>query len=225
MMLIWMAASLWVKEVHHNCGGWKIKSQPQVTGPQLQLPSGKGETYWKDTGDSGCRNQSRSKTSVTIVVVHSWSHVPLFVILWAAACQAPPSFTISWSLLKLMFIESMMPSNHLILCHPLLLLPSIFPSIRIFFYKIYKISQFFPSGGQSIGASTSASVLSMNIQGWFPLGFFGLIALLSKGLSRVFSSTTVWKHQFFSTQPSYGPTLTSLHDYWKNNSDYMDLCQ
>ena len=90
-----------------------------------------------------------------------------------------------------------MPSNHLIFCHPLLLLPSIFPSIRIF-----PMSQFFTSGGQSIGASASASVLPMNIQDCFPLGLTGLISLQSKGLSRVFSNTTVQKHQFFSTQVS-----------------------
>ena len=66
----------------------------------------------------------------------------------------------------------------------------------------FPVSQFFASGGQSIGASSSASVLPMNIQVRFPLGLTGLISLLSKGLSRVFSSTTVWKHQFFSTQPS-----------------------
>ena len=76
------------------------------------------------------------------------------------------------------------------------------------------------SGGQSIGVSASTSVLLMNIQGWFPLELTGLISLQSKGLSRVFSSTTVWKHQFFSTQP-----FTSIHDYWKRHSfDYMDLC-
>ena len=87
--------------------------------------------------------------------------------------------------------ESMRPSNHLILCHPLLLPPSIFPSIRVF-----PMSQLFTSGGQSIGASVSASGLPMNIQGWLPLGLTGLISLKSKGLSRVFSSTTIWKHQF-----------------------------
>ena len=65
----------------------------------------------------------------------------------------------------------------------------------------------------------------MNIQAWFPLGLTGLIILLTKELSRIFSSTTVQKHQFFSTQPSYGPTFTSAHDNWKNhNFDYMDLC-
>ena len=83
-----------------------------------------------------------------------------------------------------------MPSNHLILCRPLLLLPSDFPSIRSF-----PVSQFFASGGQSIGASASASVLPMNIQDKFPLGRTGLISLQSKGLSRVFSNTTVQKHQ------------------------------
>ena len=73
---------------------------------------------------------------------------------------------------------------------------------------------------------SSASVLPVNIQGWFPLGLAGLISLLSKGLSRVFSSTTIQKHQFFCTQPFYGPTLTSVHDYWENHSfDYMDLTQ
>ena len=64
------------------------------------------------------------------------------------------------------------------------------------------MSQLFPSGSQSIGSSASASVLPVNIQGWFPLGLTGLISLLSKGISRVFSGTIVWKHQFFGTQPS-----------------------
>ena len=108
---------------------------------------------------------------------------------WTVACQASLSFTISWSLLKFMSIKSLMPSNHLILCHPLLLPPSIFPSIRTF-----PMSQFFASGGQSIGASASASAFPMNIQDWFPLGWTGWISLQSKGLSRVFSSATVWEH-------------------------------
>ena len=106
----------------------------------------------------------------------------------------------SWSLFKLMSIASVMPSNHLILCHPLLFLPSIFPSIRVF-----SNDQFFPSGDQSIGASASAAILPMNIQDWFPLGLTGLISMLSKWLSRVFSSTTVSNHQFFGTQPSLWP--------------------
>ena len=89
----------------------------------------------------------------------------------------------------------------------------------------FLMSQLFTSGGRSIGASALASVLPMNIQGWFSLGLTGLISLLSKGLSRVFSSTTVQEFKFFGAQPCYGPTLTSVHDYWKNHSfDYTDLC-
>ena len=106
-------------------------------------------------------------------------------------------FPVPHYLLKLMSIGLMMPSNHLILCHPVLLLPSVFPSIRVFFRN-----RLFISGGQSVGASASASVRLMNIQGGFPLGLTGLISLLSKGLSRAFSSTTVRKYQFFSAQPS-----------------------
>ena len=88
----------------------------------------------------------------------------------------------------------------------------------------FPISQLFASGGQSIGASALASVLPMNIQGCFPLGLTGLISLQSKGLSRVFSSTMIWKHQLFNYSVLsllYGLTLTSLHDYWKShNYDY-----
>ena len=80
------------------------------------------------------------------------------------------------------------------------------------------MSQLFTPGGQSIVASASASVLPMNIQDWFPLGWTGLISLQAKGASRVFSKTTVQKHQFFDAQLSLCPTLTSIHDYWKNHS-------
>ena len=88
----------------------------------------------------------------------------------------------------------------------------------------FLVSQFFASGVQSIG-SASASIFPTNIQGQFSLGVTGLISLLSKGLSRVFSSTTIWKHQFFRTQPFYDPILTSLYEYWINYSfGYMDIC-
>ena len=93
--------------------------------------------------------------------------------------------------------ESVIPSTHLILCHSLLLLPSIFFSIRVF-----STSQLFSSGGQSIGVSPSASVLPMNTQDWSPSEWTGWISLQSKGLSRVFSNTTVQKHQFFGAQLS-----------------------
>ena len=94
-----------------------------------------------------------------------------------------------------MSIESAMPSNHLILYWPLLLLPSIFPVSGS-----SPMSWLFTSNGQIIGAS--AWVLPMNIQGWFPLEWTDFISLLSRRLSRVFSSTTIWMHQFFDAQPS-----------------------
>ena len=100
--------------------------------------------------------------------VQSLIHVQLFVTPWTVACQASLSFTISWSLLKPMSIESVMPSNHLILCCPLLLLPLIFPSIRVFSNE-----SALTLGGQSIRAS--ASVLPKNIQGWFPMGNHWLV--------------------------------------------------
>ena len=112
---------------------------------------------------------------------------------WTAVHQASLTFTISDSLLKLMSIELMMPSSHLILCHPLLLLPSIFPSIRV-----CSKESAVASGGWSIGAWASASVLPMSIQSWFPLGLTGLI-LLSNGFPRIFSRTTFWKHQDYKS--------------------------
>ena len=89
----------------------------------------------------------------------------------------------------------------------------------------FPMNRFLASSGQSIGASVSASVLPMNIQGWFPLGLTILISLLSKGLLRVFSSTTVKSISSSMLSLLYGPAFTSLHDYWKNYSfEYMNLC-
>ena len=134
---------------------------------------------------------------ILIVVVQLLSHVPLFVTL-TAAHQVPLSSPVSWSLLKLMSNESVMLSNHHILCHSLLLFClQYFPASGSF-----PMIWLFTSSGQSIGAPASASVLPVNIQVLFPLGWTGLISLQSKGFSRVFSNTTVRKHQFFGTQPS-----------------------
>ena len=132
-----------------------------------------------------------------VAVVQLLSRVWLFVTPWTAAHQASLSITISQSLPKLMSFKSVMPSNHLILCRPLLLLPSISPNIRVFSNK-----SVLHIGGQSVGASDAASGLPMNIQDWFPLGWTGGISLQFKGLSRVFSNTTVQNHQFFGVQPS-----------------------
>ena len=124
------------------------------------------------------------------------SNIQLFVTPWTTAYQASLSITNSWSLLKPMSIESMMPSNHLILCCPFSHLQS-FPASESF-----PMSQFFSSGGRSIGISASPSVLPMNMRDWFSLGWTGWISLHSKGLSRVFSNSTVQKHQFFGAQLS-----------------------
>ena len=126
--------------------------------------------------------------------VQSFSHVRLFTTPWTAARQAPLSITNSQRRPKPMSIVLVMPSNHLILCHPLPLLPSIFPSIRVFSNESAIWIRW-----PSIGVSASTSVLPMNTQDW-SLGWTGWISLQSKGLSRVFSNTTVQKHQFFSTQ-------------------------
>ena len=125
------------------------------------------------------------------------SHVRLFATPWTAACRAFLSITSSWSLLKLMSIESMMPSNNLIFCYPLLLLPSIISSIRVFSNESVLCIRWPKYWSFSFSVSPS-----MNIQDWFPLGWTGWISLESKGLSRVFSNTTVQKHQFFGAQLS-----------------------
>ena len=133
--------------------------------------------------------------------VQSLSRVWLFVIPWIAAHQISLTFTISWSFLTLMSIELVMPSNHLILCCPLLLLLQFFPA-----WESFPMSWLFVSRGQSIGASASALVLPMNIQGRFHLRLIGLISL-SKGLSRVFSITTTESISSSVFSLLYDPTL------------------
>ena len=123
------------------------------------------------------------------------SRVWPFATQWTTARQASLSITKSQSLPKLMFIESVMPSNHLILCRPFSS-PQSLPASGSF-----QMSQLFTSGGQNTGASASTSILPMNTQDW-SLGWTGLISLQYKRLSRLFSNTTVQKHQFFSAQLS-----------------------
>ena len=123
------------------------------------------------------------------VIVHLQPHA------WTAAHQASLSITSFQSLLKFMSIESVMPSTHLLRC-PLLLLPSVFPSIRVFSSESALCISWL-----KYGVLTSPSVLPMNIRDWFPLGWTGWISLQSKRLSRVFSSSTVQRHEFFGTQP------------------------
>ena len=144
-------------------------------------------------------------------VATSW--LTFLVMQWSAAHQASLSFTIFRSLLKFMAIESVMPSSHLIFCCPLLLLPSIFPSIRVF-----SMSWLFALGSQSIRASASASVLPMNIQSWFPLGLTGLISMPTKELSSLhqhdsLKASILHRSAFFMGQLSHlymttGKTIT-----------------
>ena len=129
--------------------------------------------------------------------VQSLSRVRLFATPWIAAHQASPSITNSRSSPKPKSVESVMPSSHLILCCSLLLLPPIPPSIRVFSNES-TLHMRWPK----CWVSASASVLPMNTQDWSPLEWTGWISLQSKGLSRVFSSTTVPKHQFFRAQHS-----------------------
>ena len=125
-----------------------------------------------------------------------WSVTKSYLTPWTTACQALLFSTISRSLLKFMSFESMMLSNHHMLYCLLLLCLWSFPASESFL-----VSQLSVSSGHCIGTSTSTSVLPMNIQCWFPLGLTGLISLLSKRFSRVFSST-ILKHRFFGAQPS-----------------------
>ena len=129
--------------------------------------------------------------------VQSLSRVWLFATPWIAARQASLSITNSWSSLRLTFIELVMPSSHLILCRPLNLLLSSLPASESF-----PMSQLFAWGGQSTGVSALASFLPKNTQDRSHLEWTGWISLQSKGFSRVFSNTTVQKHQLFSAQVS-----------------------
>ena len=134
---------------------------------------------------------------MTFSSVQLLSCVQLFVTPWTSVCQASLSINKFRNFLKLMSIESVMPSNHLILCLPFSSCLQSFPESGSL-----TMSQFFASGGQSIGVSASTSVLPMNTQDWSLLGWTGSISLQSKGLARDFSNTTVQKHQFFCAQLS-----------------------
>ena len=144
--------------------------------------------------------------------VQSLSRVRFFATPWVAARQASLSITNSQSLPKHMHIKSVMPSSHLILCHPLLLLPPNPPSIRVFSSES-ALRMRWPKYW-----SFSFSISPSNEHPGSPLGWTGWISLQSKGLSRVFSNTIVQKHQFFSLSFLHSSTLTSIHDHWKNHS-------
>ena len=146
--------------------------------------------------------------------VQSLSCVRLFVTPWISARQASLSITNSRGSPKLMSIESWC---HLTISSFVVPFSSCLQSFPVL--GSFQMSQLFISGGQSIAVSASTSILPMNTEDWSPLGWTGWISLQSKGLSRVFSNTTVQKHQFSSAQLFFNsPTLTSIHDYWKNHT-------
>ena len=147
------------------------------------------------------------------------SHVQLFATPWTAARQASLSITSSQSLLKLMPIESVMPSNHLIFCHPLLFQPPIFPSIRVFSNESFPHIRWpeYWSFSFSISPSNEYSLISFRVD-WLDLPAVQgtLKSLLQHHSSK---ASILWHSAFFSA------TLTSIHDYWKNHSfDETDLC-
>ena len=175
----------------------------------MQIRSGNKGTV----GKMDSRKSSKIKKS-PLLLFSLLSRVRLFAIPWTIACQGSLYFTVSQSLLKLMSIASVMLSNHLILCHPLLLLPSVFPSIKVF------------SSESTVPIGASASVLPLNIQGWFPLGLAGLISCSPKDTQE--SSPASWFEGISSSALKLldGPALTSIHSDWKNHSfDCTDLYQ
>ena len=157
-----------------------------------------------------CSSYVASKFQVVVVVVQLLSHLRFFVTTWITARQASLSSTISWSLLLLMSIESVDHPTISFSVISFFSCPQSFPASGSF-----QMSQLFTSDGQSIGVSASASFLPMNIQDWFPLGLTGWISLQSKGLSRVFSNTTVQNINSLALSFLHSPTLTSIHDHWK----------
>ena len=178
---------------------------------------------WGLREPQSCWRNMPIPNSVCYVVcsVQSLSHVWLLATPWTAACQGLLFFTNSWSLGKFMSIKLVIPSNHLILCHVLSSCLQCCPITGSFL-----MSQFFTSVGQSIGGSISASVLPMNIQDWFPLGWLG-----GSPSSQRDSQESCPTPQFKTINSSlltilYGATVTSIHDNWKNHSfDYTDLFQ
>ena len=150
---------------------------------------------------------------IYISSVQSLSRVWLFATPWTAAHQASLSITNSRSLLKLMSIESVMPSNHLILCYPLLLPPSIFPSVRVFSSESVLCIRWPEYWSFSFSISPSSGY-----SGLISLGWTGWISLQSKGLSRVFSQYCSSKVSIFQCSAFFiVPALTSIRDYWKNH--------
>ena len=181
--------------------------------------NGKGDGERMDTcmcmAESLCCPPETITTLLIGCVVQSLNRVQLFVTPWTVAHKAYLSFTIFQSFLKHGFIESVMLSNHLILCDPFLFLPSIFPSIRVFSNELALCIRVLDALARVLELQHQSFQWICRID--FQLGLTDWISL-QRRLSRVSSSTTVQKHQFFALSLLYGPTVTSIYDYWKNCS-------
>ena len=190
--------------LHELYSPWNSPGQNTGVG-NLSLLQGIFPTQGLKPGLPHCRQilyqLSHKGSPEAISSVQSLSHVQLFVTPWTAACQASLSITNSCSLLNIMSIELVMPSNNLILCD-LLLLPSILSSIRVFSNESVLCIRW-----PNIGVSASASVLPMNIQDWFPLGWTGWISLQSSPTPHFNSINSLVLSFLYST------TLTSIHDH------------
>ena len=201
-----------------RCDLWSIKSSPTPTPSpcwlwyRLYKDAPPQDHPFKTIIDNWCTEiqRGREKREERRTGLHwkterksvqFFSHVWFFATPWTAAHQASLSITNSRSPPKPMSIELVMPSHHLFLSRPLFLLSILSTKGSL------PMSQLFVSGGQNIGVPVSTSVFTMNTQNWYPLGWTGWISLQSKGLSRVFSNTTVQKHQFFGAQLFYSPNL------------------
>ena len=158
---------------------------------------------------------------MNFVVVQLLGHVWLFATPWMAAHQASLSFTISWSLLKLMSVESVMPSSHLVLCRPLFLLPSVFPSIRVFSNESALNIRWPKYWSFSFGISPSNEYSGLL---YFKIDWFDLFVV--RGTLQSSPAPQFENISFSALSVLYGKILTSVHYYWKNDSfDYMDSCR
>ena len=168
-------------------------------GGSANLPAKQETRVWSLLREDPLEKEMATYSCILALLFSLLSRVPLFATPWTAGCWVSLSFTISQTCSNSCPLSQWCLPTISSFIIPFSSCLQSFPASGSF-----PVSQFFASGGQSIGASASTSVLRMNIQDWFPLGLTGWVSLQSKGLSRVFSNTTVQKHQFFGTQPSLG---------------------
>ena len=190
----------------------------------MQLKS-LGETFFRQKTDLLISYPLSSVLLYTVLLTSGVLVVQPQVMSYSLRCHGQQYARLPYPSLSPKVFSSSCPLSRW--CHPIISSPVISFSSCLLSSPAsgsFPMSQFFASGGQSIGASALASILPLNIQGWFPLGRNGLISLLFKGFSRVFSSTTVQSINSLALSLLYGPAVTSIHDYWENHSfDYMDL--